>query len=183
MLDRLVEWRGAFWQRALRELGDLVDIVSEGDDLGSQNSLLMSPRTYRKLIQPQHRRLFDLIKAQSPVKVFLHSCGAIRPLIPDLIDAGVDILNPVQFSAVWMDLASLKQEYGRDLVFWGGGVDTQAVLGKGTPKEVKAHVRRNIEILSPGGGFVFATVHNIQANHPPENVMAMWEAWQEYGGY
>jgi uroporphyrinogen decarboxylase len=183
MLDRLVEFKSAYWERALAEIGHLVDVVVEADDLGGQNAPLMSPRTYRKLIQPRHQRLFSFIKEQAPVKVFYHTCGAVRKLIPGLIDAGIDILNPVQISAAGMNLAELKQEFGRDLVFWGGGVDTQGVLGTATPDEVRAHVRHNIETLAPGGGFVFAAVHDIQANVPPENIVAMWEAWREYGIY
>lgn len=183
MLDRLVEFKSAFWERALAEIGDLVDVVVEADDLGGQNAPLMSPRTYRELIQPRHRRLFSFIKRQAPVKVFYHTCGAVRKLIPDLIDAGIDILNPIQISAVGMDLCELKQEFGRDLVFWGGGVDTQGILGTSSPDEIREHVRRNIEALATGGGFVFAAIHDIQANVPPENIMAMWEAWREYGLY
>jgi len=183
MLDRLVDFKCAFWERALQEVGDLVSVVIEADDLAGQRSLLMSPDTYRSLIKPRQRRLFSFIKAQAPVKLFFHSCGAVRPLISDFIDIGIDILNPVQISAAGMDLQELKQEFGRDLVFWGGGVDTQQVLGEGTTEEVKEDVKRNIEALAPGGGFVFAAVHDIQANVPPENIMAMWEAWQEYGVY
>ncbi len=183
LLDRLVEWKSAFWERALRKVGDLVHVVVEADDLGGQHAPLMSPRTYRTLIQPCHKRLFSFIKAQAPVKLFYHTCGAVRPLLPDLIDAGIDILNPVQISAAGMDPRELKRDFGRDLVFWGGGVDTQTILGTATPEEIKNHVRRNIEALAPGGGFVFAAVHDIQANVPPENIMAMWEAWQEYGSY
>ena len=183
MLDRLVEFKSAYWERALAEIGDLVDVAIEADDLGGQNAPLMSPRTYRKLIQPRHRRLFSSIKQQAPVKVFYHTCGAVRKLIPDLIDAGIDILNPIQISSPGMDPQELKREYGRDLVFWGGGVDTQRVLGVASPEEIRGHVRSNIDALAPGGGFVFAAVHDIQANVPPENVMAMYEAWREYGLY
>ncbi|MFN2225469.1 MAG: uroporphyrinogen decarboxylase family protein [Anaerolineae bacterium] len=183
MLDRLVAFKSAYWQRALAEVGDLVDMVVEADDLGAQHAPLMSPRTYRQVIQPRHKQLFSFIKAQAPVKVFYHTCGAVRRLIPDLIEAGIDILNPVQISAGGMDPAELKREFGRDLVFWGGGVDTQGVLGTATPAEVKDHVRQNIEALAPGGGFVFAAVHDIQPNVPPENIVAMWEAWREYGVY
>jgi uroporphyrinogen decarboxylase len=183
MLDRLVAFKSAYWERALAEIGDLVDVVVEADDLGGQNSPLMSPRTYRKLIQPRHRELFSFIKQRAPVKVFYHTCGAMRKMIPDLIDAGIDILNPVQISAGGMDLGELKQEFGRDLVFWGGGADTQHVLGTASPNEVREHVRKNIEALAPGGGFVFAAVHDIQANVPPDNIMAMWEAWREFGVY
>jgi uroporphyrinogen decarboxylase len=183
MLDRMVEFKSAFWERALREVGDLVDVVIEADDLGGQNAPLMSPRTYRELIQPRHKELFGFIKSQAPVKVFYHTCGSVKKLLPDLIDAGIDILNPVQISAKGMDLAELKGEYGRDLVFWGGGIDTQWMLGSGTPEQIRDHVQRNIEILAPGGGFVFAAVHDIQANVPPENIMAMWEAWRDFGEY
>jgi uroporphyrinogen decarboxylase len=183
LLDRLVEFKSAYWQRALQEVGDLVDVVVEADDLGGQHAPLMSPRTYRQVIQPHHRRLFQFIKSQAPVKVFYHTCGSVRRLIPDLIDAGIDILNPVQISAEDMDLRELKRDFGRDLVFWGGGVDTQRVLGTATPEEIRDHVRGNIEALAPGGGFVFAAVHDIQANVPPENIVAMWQAWQEFGRY
>jgi uroporphyrinogen decarboxylase len=183
MLDRLMEFKCAFWGRALSEVGDLVDIVVEADDLGGQQAPLMSPKTYRSLIEPRHKRLFSFIKAQAAVKLFYHTCGAVRRLIPDLIDAGIDILNPVQISAAGMKLGELKQEFGRDLVFWGGGVDTQGVLGTGTPEQLREDVRRNMEALAPGGGFVFAAVHDIQANVPPENIMAMWEAWKAFGSY
>jgi uroporphyrinogen decarboxylase len=183
LLDRLVEFKCAYWERALREVGDLVDVVIEADDLAGQHTLLLSPETYRSLIKPRHKRLFSFIKDQAPVKLFFHSCGAVRPLIGDLIDAGIDILNPVQMSAAGMELEQLKREFGRDLVFWGGGVDTQGILGTALPQEIKEHVRRNIETLAPDGGFVFATVHDIQANVPPENIVATWEAWREYGLY
>jgi uroporphyrinogen decarboxylase len=183
MLDRLVEFKCAFWERALCEIGDLVDVVIEADDLGAQHSLLMSPATYREVIKPGHSRLFRFIKEQAPVRIFYHTCGAVRALIPDLIDAGIDILNPVQLSAVGMDPLELKQAFGRDLVFWGGGIDTQRVLGTGTAEEIREHVKRNIEALAPGGGFVFAAVHDIQANVPPENIMAMWDAYVAYGAY
>jgi uroporphyrinogen decarboxylase len=183
MLDRLVDFKCAFWERALSEIGDLVDVVIEADDLGGQHSLLMSPKTYRQVIKPRHSRLFAFIKEQAPVRIFYHTCGAVRALIPDLIDAGIDILNPVQLSAAGMDPNELKREFGKDLVFWGGGVDTQRVLGTGTVEEIGEHVRRSIEALAPGGGFVFAAVHDIQANVPPENIMAMWEAWATYGDY
>ncbi len=183
MLDRLVEFKSTFWERALKEIGRLVDVVIEADDLGGQTSPLMSPKTYRSLIQPRHKQLFSFIKAQAPVKLFYHTCGAVRVLIPDLIDAGIDILNPVQISSPGMALTGLKQDYGRELVFWGGGVDTQRVLGTATPEQIRDHVKQNIEALAPGGGFVFSAVHDIQPNVPPENILAMWQAWQTYGAY
>ncbi len=183
-LDKVLELKIAFWERALAELGELVDIVNEADDVAGQEGLLMSPEMYRQFIKPRHRKLFTRIKQAAPhVKLFFHTCGAIRPLIPDLIELGVDILNPVQISAKGMDPFELKREFGRDLCFWGGGVDTQNVLCRGTPGEVKGHVRRNIEAFAPGGGFVFAAVHIVQADVLPENFMAMWETLQEYGHY
>jgi uroporphyrinogen decarboxylase len=145
--------------------------------------MLISPNTYRKLVKPLHKELFDFIHARTKAKIFFHSCGAIRPVIPDLIEAGVDVLNPVQVSATGMDSADLKRDFGKDITFWGGGVDTQRVLGVGTPDDVRADVRKRIEDLAPGGGFVFATVHNIQGNVPAENILAMWETLQEYGKY
>lgn len=183
MLDRLVEFKQAYWERALDDFGDLVTVACEHDDLAGQRNLLFSPDTYRKLLKPQQKKLFGFIKDQAPVKLFYHTDGAVRPLIPDLLEAGIDILNPVQFIAANMNLQELKRDFGRDLVFWGGGVDTQGVLGTGTPEQVKEDVKRNIEALAPGGGFVFATVHDIQANVSPENIMAMWETWKEYGVY
>jgi uroporphyrinogen decarboxylase len=183
MLDRLVEFKQSYWERVLPDFGDLVTVACEHDDLAGQKALLFSPDTYRTLVKPRHQELFQFIKAQAPVKLFYHTDGAVRPLIWDLIEAGIDILNPIQFTAADMGLKELKQEFGRDLVFWGAGVDTQGVLGSGTPAEVEADVKRNIEALAPGGGFIFATVHDIQANVPPENIMAMWEAWKTYGLY
>jgi len=166
----------------LSEVGDLVDVVIEADDMAGQGRLLFSPNTYREFVKPRHTRLFSAIKRRAPnVKILFHSCGAVRPLIGDLIEAGVDILNPVQKSAAGMDLLELKREFGNDIVFWGGGVDTQYALPRGTPAEVRADVRRTVEALAPGGGFVFATIHNAQADVPPQNFMAMWEALQEYG--
>ena len=117
------------------------------------------------------------------VKTFMHTCGAVRELLPDLIEAGLDILNPVQFTAANMDLVELKRDFGKDLTFWGGGVDTQSTLNNGTPEDVSDQVKRIIDILAPGGGFVFAPVHNIQDDVSPENFWAMWDTLQEYGKY
>jgi len=128
--------------------------------------------------------LFEFIKQKAPqVKILFHSCGSVYDLIGDLIEVGVDILNPVQVSAAKMDTARLKKEFGHAITFWGGGVDTQRVLPYGTPQEVRDEVKRRIDDLAPGGGFVFAAVHSIQEDVPPENIMAMWETLQEYGVY
>jgi uroporphyrinogen decarboxylase len=179
VMERILEVKLAYWARILPELGDLVDVVGEADDLGGQDRTLFSPATYRELVKPLHRELFAFLRANTDARIFFHSCGAIRELIPDLIEIGVDILNPVQVSAAGMDTAELKREFGRDLVFWGGGVDTQRVLGSGTSDEVRTEVRRRVGDLAPGGGFVFAAVHNVQADVPGENVVAMVEALRE----
>ncbi len=183
VMERILEIKLAYWERALRELDGLVDIVGEADDLGGQDRPLFSPATYRALVKPLQRELFAFIRARTSARIFFHTCGAVRDLVPDLIEVGVDILNPVQVSAAGMDGAGLKREFGRDLVFWGGGVDTQQVLGSGTPDEVRAEVRRRIDDLRAGGGFVFAAVHNVQPNVPPANVIAMWETWREVAAY
>ncbi|OGO59579.1 MAG: hypothetical protein A2V85_06545 [Chloroflexi bacterium RBG_16_72_14] len=183
VMERILEVKLAYWERALAELGDVVDVVAEADDLGGQDRTLFSPATYRALVKPLQRELFAFIRARTSARILFHTCGAVRDLVPDLIEIGVDILNPVQVSAAGMDTAALKREFGRDLVFWGGGVDTQRVLGSGTPDEVRAEVRRRIADLRRGGGFVFATVHNIQPNVPPANLLAMWEAWREEAPY
>ncbi len=183
LMRKVMELKKAYWEKALAAVGDNIDAVNEADDFAGQFRMLISPATYRRLVKPLHRELFDFIHARTKAKLFFHSCGSIRPVIPDLIEIGVDILNPVQVSATGMDSGELKREFGKDITFWGGGVDTQRVLGDGTPEQVRADTRRRIADLAPGGGFVFATVHNIQGNVPPENIMAMWETLQEYGIY
>jgi uroporphyrinogen decarboxylase len=185
LLDAICDVKMNYWARALACVGANVMIISEADDLASQDRLLCSPELYRRLIKPRHTRLFTFIKqqAQVPVRIFYHSCGAILPVIPDLIESGIDILNPVQVSAAGMDTRELKRRFGRDLTFYGGGVDTQQVLPRGTPQQVRDEVRRRIDDLAPGGGFIFNTVHNIQADVPPENIVAMWETVREHGVY
>jgi uroporphyrinogen decarboxylase len=183
LMERVLEMKLAWWGAILPELGDAVDVVGEADDLGGQSTPLFAPRTYRELVKPLHAELFAFIRSRTRAKILFHSCGAIRELLPDLVEIGVDILNPVQVSATGMETAALKRDFGRDLVFWGGGVDTQGVLGSGTPDDVRAEVTRRVADLAPGGGFVFASVHNIQANVPAENVAAMWEAAAAEGAY
>jgi uroporphyrinogen decarboxylase len=178
--DKMVELKLAFWEMALPRLRDVVDVVSEADDYGTQVSQLTSPRMFRKLIKPRLATLFARIHQLAPnAKLFFHSCGNVRPLLPDFIEIGVDILNPIHITAAGMEPRALKRDFGKDIVFWGGGVDTQDVLPHGTPQQVKDDVRRNIDALAPGGGFVFNTVHNIQADVPPGNVVAMWEELNE----
>ncbi|MDX1412957.1 MAG: uroporphyrinogen decarboxylase family protein [Candidatus Promineifilaceae bacterium] len=184
LFDKLLELKLEYWQTALTELGDVVDVVTYADDYGTQKSQLISPAMFRRQLKPRVKQVFDIQARLAPhAKRFFHSDGNIRPLIPDLIEMGVQILNPVQTTATNMDPLEIKREYGQDLAFWGGGVDTQGTLPRGTPHEVRDDVKRSIEALAAGGGYVFNTVHNIQADVPPENIIAMWEALQEYGVY
>jgi uroporphyrinogen decarboxylase len=183
IMERVTELKLAYWGRVLDEIGDLVDIVAEADDLGAQHAPLFSPTTYRQIVKPLHAELVALIKRRSRARFFLHSCGAIADLIPDLIEIGVDCLNPVQVSATGMETAALKARFGQDITFWGGTVDPQGTLARGTPDEVRAEVTRRIGDLKPGGGFVFASIHNIQAHVPVENILAMWQALEEAGSY
>jgi len=144
--------------------------------MGGQNSPLLSPAMFRRYYQPFYRRLWSRARELADVKILLHSCGAIEPLIGDLIDAGLDAVNPVQISCRGMDAGHLKSRFGARLTFWGGGCDTQQILPRGTPEEVRSHVRQQVATLRPGGGFVFQQVHNIQADVPPENMVAMFKA-------
>ena len=162
-------------KKYLAAVGDYIDVIQFGDDLGTQNSLQISVKMYREIIKPYQAELYSFVKNSYPhVKVFLHSCGAIVPLIPDLIDAGVEVINPVQLSAAGMDAKMLKREFGKDLTFWGGGVSTQTTLVTGTVEDVANRVRENMQIFAPGGGFVFTQDHNIHADVPPEKIMAIY---------
>jgi uroporphyrinogen decarboxylase len=184
IMEKVLEIKIAYWEAVLDKWGNELDIVFELDDLGMQSGLLISPQTYRNMIKPRQKLLFEFIKKKAPnIKIMFHSCGSIKPLIPDLIEAGIDILNPVQISASDMDPASLKKEFGSDITFWGGGIDTQHTLPKGTPDQIEYEIRTNLEIFAPGGGFVFAPVHNIQEEVPPENIIKMFETVLKYGRY
>jgi len=167
----------------LDEVGKYIQVFTYWDDVNTQDGWMIRPEIYRKMIKPKERRLVEAIKKKTDAKIFFHGCGATFDLIPDLIELGFDILNPVQVSARGMDTNLLKREYGKDIVFWGGGVDTQRVLPFGKPKEVVDEVKRRIDDLAPGGGFIFAAVHNIQAFIPPENIVAAFDTALEYGRY
>jgi uroporphyrinogen decarboxylase len=181
-LDRVVEVHLSNLERFLGCVGDSIDLVVFGDDMGMQTGPQFSPDMYREFFKPRHALLWARAKALAPVKVNLHCCGGVRDLLPDLIDAGLDVINPVQTSCAGMEPAGLKRDFGRDLVLWGGGCDTQEVLPRGTPEQVRAHVRERLRILSPGGGFVFQQVHNILAFVPPENAAAMLETVNQSAG-
>jgi hypothetical protein len=161
--------------------GDLVDVAYIcGTDFGTQNSSFCSLDTYEELYAPYYRKINHWIHQNTPWKTFKHSCGAVEPFMESFISSGFDIINPVQINAAGMDPVLLKEKYGDRLTFWGGGVDTQKVLPFGSPEEVKTHVLRECEIFAPGGGFVFNTVHNMQANVPLKNVLAMLEAIRQF---
>lgn len=182
LLDALMEQHLAMLGRVCQAVGDIADILRFGDDLGMDNGPLMSPDVYRQLFKPRHKQLCEYVKKHSQMHTFLHSCGSIYKLIPDLIEAGYDIINPVQTNCVDMEPERLKREFGRDITFWGGGCDTCSVINRGTPAEVKAHVLKRLDIFAPGGGFVFNTVHNILPEVPPENIVAVFEAIEEFEG-
>lgn len=182
LLDALMEQHLATLEKVCAAVGDVVDILRFGDDLGTGNGPFMAPATYRKLFKPRHTVLCDYVHRHSSMKTFLHSCGSIYKLLPDLIEAGYDVINPVQTNSRDMEPERLKREFGKDITFWGGGADTRDVLPHGTPAEVKDHVKHRLEIFAPDGGFVFNTVHNILPDVPPENVVAMYEAIAEFNG-
>jgi uroporphyrinogen decarboxylase len=181
LLDKLVEMHVENLEKFLDAVSGHVQIVVMGDDLGTQLASQVSPQMYQEIFKPRHRQIYERVRRRSGMHLFLHSCGAIADLLPDLIDIGVEIINPVQTSAAGMDPARLKREFGKDITFWGGGCDTQTVLPNGTPDEVEAHVRERLKIFSPGGGFVFNQIHNIMPNVPPQNIEAMYRAVRNYG--
>lgn len=180
LMGRLVDGYEERVARYLEAVGEYCTIIQVNDDLGTQSGLQLSLPLYREMVKPYHRRLWGLIKERSNKPLLLHSCGSIREVIPDLIELGVEAINPVQVTAAGMDSAALKREFGRDLTFWGGGCDTQTVLAQGTPAQVREEVTRRGQDLAPGGGFVFCQVHNIQPDVPPENIMAMYETLQSF---
>ncbi len=171
-------------ERFLDQVGDLIHVITYWDDVATQDSLLISPGMYRSLLKPLQKRLFDTFRCCSDAKIFYHTDGAIIPLIPDLVEIGVQILQPVQVGARGMgDTRALKREFGEDLVFWGASCDTQGVLPFGTPDDVREETRRRIEDLKPGGGFVFSPIHNLQPGVPPENILAMYETFHALRDY
>ena len=182
LLDVLVEIHLQNLEKFLGAVGPYIDIILFGDDLGMQSGPQISPKMYREMLKPRHQRLWQRAKELANVKVMLHCCGGIRPLLDDLIDAGLDTTNPIQTSCKGMEPAGLKRDFGGRLCFWGGGGDTQTILPTATPAEVRRHVRERLEIFAPGGGFVFQQIHNILANVPPENIVAMFDAVREFNG-
>ncbi len=183
LLDRILEYMLNLIDYLADHFSGSIDIIKFADDLGTQNTTLISPAMYRKLIKPRQAKLYAHTKSLFDCRLLLHSCGAVRELIGDFIEIGVDALNPVQISANGMEPAELKKDFGDSITFWGGGIDTQTVLPYGTPEEIRKEVHRNIDIFMKGGGYVFAPVHNIQPGVPIRNIMAMLEAYREYSEY
>ena len=182
MLDQLLERHLATLAKVCDSVGDIVDIIRFGDDLGMTSGPFMDVDTYRSLFKPRHKQLCDYVKTHSQMHTFIHSCGSISSLMPDLIEAGIEIFNPVQTNARQMEPEFLKKEFGQDCTFWGGGVETVGTLNNGTPKQVREQVLERLEIMSAGGGFVFNTVHNILPDVPPQNILAMFDAVKEFNG-
>ena len=183
LLDRLAEANVRRFDRFARTVGRFVHVVHLEDDLGMQDRPLLRPELYRQIVKPYHARLFRTVKAQCDAYLLLHTDGAVAPLIPDFVDMGVDALNPIQVSAAGMEPRELKRNFGRDLTFWGGSCDSQTVLPFGGQQQVADEVKRHLDELAPGGGFVFSSIHNIQAGVPPENVVALFQTAREYGLY
>ena len=176
-LDKAVEMHLRNLERFLAAVGPYIDIIVFGDDLGMQNGPQISPRMYRDFFQPRQERMWRRVRELAPhLKIMLHCCGGVRELLPGLIEAGLDAINPVQITCRGMDPVDLKREFGLDLTFWGGGCDTRETLIHGTPLQVREHVKRMMDIWRPGGGYVFQQVHNIMADIPSANVVAMFDA-------
>jgi len=184
LMDKILEIQLEMSRRLLDEIDPYMDVIVIGDDLSHQGGLTYSPDMYRRLFKPRHRKIMRVLKEEfGDAKVLYHCCGGVEPLIPELIDLGIDAINPVQVSAKGMgDTKKLKAKYGRHLTFWGG-IDTQRILPFGTPDEVRNEVRQRIEDLAPGGGFILGAVHNIRPEIKPENIRALYEAALEYGRY
>lgn len=183
LMDILHKLRFTYWENIFKEMGEYIDVAIEAEDLGGQNGLLISPAMYRKYIKTMQKELNAFIKSKKPdVLIFLHSCGSIYDILGDIIETGFDIVNPVQVSAGKMDSKALKREFGKDITFWGG-IDTHYAMPRGTVKEVRDEVKRRLDDFAPGGGYVCTTVHNIQADVPPQNIIAMIETLEEYGVY
>ncbi len=183
LLDQTLEFWMDWFRVFLDEVGDVVDVIMIGDDLTGQQGPLFRPDFYRRVVKPRHKRLVQYIRSRTEARIWYHTCGSCLEYIPDLLDNGVHVLNPVQISARNMDPAELKSRFGDRLAFWGGSIDAQHVLPEASPETVRQHVRRHLEIWRPGGGYVFNNVHNIQAGVPAENVVALFDAAYQYGFY
>ncbi len=183
LLDKITETDIALWDAFLNAVGDYVHVVAQGDDVGIQTGPYISPEMYRKFIKPRQRRIFDFIHSKTQAKIFYHSCGSVYDLIPDFIEIGVDILNPIQRSARKMDIARLKREFGKELCFWGGAIDVQKVLPFATPQQIEDEIKRTLDIMAPGGGYVFVPSHNIQADVTPDRIHKVYQTALQHRSY
>jgi len=183
LMDRMAEAGMRRFEHYARTLGQYVHLIHFEDDLGMQDRPLLSPSMYRRLVKPYQKKLFSYVKSRTKASILLHTDGAVAPFIPDFIEMGIDVLNPVQVSALGMDTKELKKEFGSDISFWGAGCDSQSILPLGTAREVADEVKRRLNDLAPGGGYVFSPIHNIQKDVPPENVVVMFKTAREFGIY
>lgn len=182
LLDKILEIQSGIYETILEEVGSYLDIATLSSDMGTQSSLLISPGSWKEFIRPREETHIKLLRKKTNAKIALHSCGAIRPLIPEYIDMGIEILNPVQTTAKNMAPVDLKREFGKDLCFWGG-IDTQKTLPYGSPEEVEKDVLEKVAVFAPEGGYLFATCQNIQDEVPPQNIAAMYNALDKCGEY
>jgi uroporphyrinogen decarboxylase len=183
LLKMMGEYQRALMGEVLDRIGPYISVVMTGSDLGTQRAPALSPKLYRSLVWPEYKKLWDMIKSKTDAKIFYHSCGSLYPMIPHLIEGGIDILHPIQPMAANMgDREKLKREFGDQITFWGG-FDQQHVLPFGTPEEVQDETKKLLDAFMPDGGFVFAAGHNIQSDVPPENVIALFDTVREYGVY
>ncbi len=180
LLDALLDCHLKTLEKVCESVGDVVDILRFGDDLGMDSGPFMSPELYRKFFKPRHFQLCDYVKKHSKMHTFLHSCGSLYKLMPDLIEAGYDIINPVQTNCKDMEPEKLKKEFGKDITFWGGGSNTRELLNRGTPQQVAEDVKRRLEVFAPGGGYVFNPIHNILPDVPAQNIIAMFQAVEDF---
>lgn len=182
LADRLLEWLLRYYDLMLGLVGDYIQVVKMDDDLGFNSGPLMSPQIYRKVFKQRHKKVVDFIRGKTDAKILIHSDGNIHDFIPDFIEMGIDIINPVEVTATHMESKILKKEFGKDISFWGGGCDNK-ILEQGTPSEVENEVKRRINDFAGGGGYIFGSIHCIQPFVPPENIVAMFDSAYRYGSY
>jgi len=183
LLDKVLEYWMNYYTELLSEIGDVIDIVMIGDDLAGQNGPLFSMNFYRDILKPRHKKLIQQIKSLTSAKICYHSCGSYYEFIPELIDIGIDILNPVQVGLKNMEPQKIKDEFGNQISLWGGGIDSGYTLALSNPAEIRKNVHRNLEIFKPSGGYIFSNDHNIQFDVPPKNIVALFDAAYEFSFY
>jgi len=182
LLDMITDYDIGLWDAYLDKVGLYVQVVAQGDDIGMQDREYMSPELYKEFIYPRHKRLYDFIHSKTKAKIFMHTCGSVRKLIPYFIEAGIDILNPIQYVAKDMGLEGLKKDFGSELCFWGGGISTQ-IIPEYSLQDIEDVIKKNLDILMPGGGYVFSPTHNIQFECPPEATIKIYDSAVKYRNY